>query len=300
MKSSFFLHSSNEYYFDDINLEKTINNKFRNLISAFTSNMTEVLFSVQTPFNLVTHSELQILHNKNILLAHADALRNNYDDDNDKIIEKAKTLTDATMADREKRRELIDSITNRLSILGKDEAIRKSNEATLRQSIVIMWSSVESILRDFLKLHLNSNYEIASNFFESELTAKYWSKKQISFDQLKYFKFDLSNQMGNVALDINPCSNLRAIKAAYSWILKNQSNCLEIINCRDFYLFYKLRNLIAHRNGVVDQQYIEETNYCGALGERLEITPDDFSDYYQLSKKLVTSLATEGNNILNS
>jgi hypothetical protein len=303
MESNFFLQSSKEHSFEDLNIDEIKIEELRDTFSAFSSNMEEVLFAVQTPFNFAVHSELRIrannLYNKNKLLARADALRNHYENNASKISEKATELTEDEIKRGALDHGLIDCVISSLSDLEKDDAIKKSNNSTLRQSIVIMWSSVESLLREFLRICLNSNHKYATNFFESEITAKYWNKRQLTFDHLKTCEFDISMKMGDIALEINPCSNIRSITAAFSWVFNPESGFLATINSRDFYYFYKLRNLIAHKNGIIDQQYIKETDGRHIPGQRLEVTPEDFSKYYLLSKKLASSLITDGKVILD-
>jgi Mg2+ and Co2+ transporter CorA len=146
------------------------------------------------------------------------------------------------------------------------------------------------MLRDILRHALNNDPNLAASFFDSPITAKYWSKKQITFDHIRSYGFDASRKMGDIAIEINPCSNIASIRSAFQLLLNQELNCHEEINSKEFYRLYKLRNIIAHRNGVVDKQYKDETGADAEIGERLIVSPNDFSKHYLTSKKLAYAL----------
>ena len=106
--------------------------------------------------------------------------------------------------------------------------------------------------------------------------------------------------MGDIALEINPCSNIASIRSAFQLILQPESKCHEAINSRELYLLYKLRNIIAHRNAIVDKKYKDETGTNAKIGERLVIRPSDFSKHYLTSKSLAYALLNDASLIFRS
>lgn len=145
-------------------------------------------------------------------------------------------------------------MTETLNELEKDEAVDILNRSTLSQSVVIIWSVTESLIRDVIKERLNSDRSLAIDFFKSNETNPYWQRKQLTIEHLEEFGFDLTEKLGDVALSINACNSLAPMKSAFEFVLGKNSESYSALKSPGFYKLYKLRNVIAHRNGMVGRK----------------------------------------------
>jgi hypothetical protein len=300
---NFFLQTTKSQRFEDFNTECISTPELRRLFEAFEVNMSEVIYVAQSYFNLVVYAKYQELSNKIFfqkhLLATAAAIRGEYKEDSERIQKDAAERTKKEIeSDKFAEYPIIEMAIDALNELEKDEAIKISNKSTLRQGIVIIWSAIESLIRDLIRVKLNSNKELAIAFFESSETAPYWQKKQISFEHMKSYGFELSERLGDVALEMNSCSNLSAMKTAISFVFGKDSLSLQSLKSGDFYKLYKLRNVIAHRNGIVDEKYKSEVGCVEAVGEIVNVTPELFSSCFATAKEMAMSMLQEISNNL--
>ncbi|SBT17934.1 hypothetical protein MGA5115_02051 [Marinomonas gallaica] len=300
MKSNFYLKVKKEHSFANFDLGQMTDQDIADVFSAYISNMEEVLSVVRSSFKLTLHGQIlesaNRLHDRNLMLAYADGLEHGYSDDKDRINEEASSKTKSAIENEELGDDLIEKTISILEQFANDPVISGSNFATLRQSIVIVWSATESLIRDIIRFTLNSDIEKAISFFECSETSPYWNKKQISFEHMKKHRFDMSNKLGDVALDINPCSNLNAMKVAYSSIFGRNEKSTQALSSAGMYQLYKLRNVIAHRNGIVDEKFKSETSCNEEIGDRVHVFPNDFSECFLQSKTFAEILLQEISN----
>lgn len=298
IKSNFFLQTNNNHNLEDLDISYITNPEIKVLFNAFKNNMNEVIYVVQSYFNLMAHAKTQEAFGKifdlNRMKAFADSLRGSYSEDYERIERDASERTEIDIDNGAlEEYSILDGVIKTLNKLEEDWVIEASNKSTLRQSIVIMWSAVESLIRDIIEVTLNTDSELASKFFDSPETNSYWQKKQINFEHLKKYNFDIKNRLGNIALDINSCSNLTAMKTAISYIFGKNSLSSKELKSVEFYKLYKLRNVIAHRNGIVDDKYKSEVTCIETVGETVNVTPDIFNTCYFSAKNLAINLMKE-------
>ncbi|MBD3610900.1 MAG: hypothetical protein HUJ13_00440, partial [Hydrogenovibrio crunogenus] len=259
------------------------------------------IYVVQSYFNLMVHAKLQEVSGKiferNRMLAYADALRGEYTEDSERINKDAAERTKKEIENEGfEKYSILETVIKTLNELEKDQVIEISNKSTLRQSIVIIWSAIESLIRDIIRVKLNTNKELAVAFLDSSETAPYWQKKQISFEHLKSHDFDLSGRLGDIALEMNSCSNLSAMKTAISFVFGNESLSFLSLKSGEFYKLYKLRNVIAHRNGIVDEKYKSEVACVEDIGQTVNVTPELFSFCFKSAKELAMRMLQEISN----
>lgn len=300
MNSNFFLqYSVKDHKFQDLDLELIDDDDIKALFSTYIANMDEVLYVIQSSFNLILHAKLDEYATsqlyKNRMHVMADAIRHGkYEDESLDIEAKAKKKTDEQLEkEGVPSEDILTHVTKKLNELEQDEVIKISNHAVLRQSIVIIWSATESLIRDTIRTLLNNNTALANSFLESDTTKPYWNKKNITYNHLQKYDFNIKENLGDVALEINPCSSLSTMKSAFHCIFGADSTAYKMIKSQDFYLLYKLRNLIAHRNGIVDEVYKTDTGYAGGIGDKIIVLPDDFNKNYCASKNFALNLYQE-------
>jgi hypothetical protein len=297
MKSNFYLKVKKEHSFENFDLGQVKDLDIADVFTAYISNMKEVLSVVRSSFKLTLHGQIlesaNRLHDRNLMLAYADGLEYGYSDDKDRINKEASTKTKSAIKNEELGDDLVEKTISILEQFANDPVISGSNLATLRQSVVIVWSATESLIRDIIKISLNSDLEKAISFFESADTSPYWNKKQISYEHIKKYRFDLSKNLGDIALEINSCSNLNSMVIAYSNVFGRDEKSTQALKSSGMYRLYKLRNVIAHRNGLVDEKYKSETSCEEEVGDRVHILPDDFSAHFLQSKIFAEDLLQE-------
>ncbi|MBA2781254.1 hypothetical protein [Billgrantia kenyensis] len=296
MKSNFFLQTRKQHWLEEIDLTSLPSDSLKSVFETYVANMNEVLCVVQSSFNLILHAQLEKQANqvfqKNLLLAHANALRGGYHEDSDRIAHEAQKLTKEEL-DAKEDTEILNCVVETLNELEKDEAIATSNFSTLRQSIVILWSATESLVRDVVRTILNQDKDLAIAFFESSMTSPYWNKKNISYEHFKEHEFNLSERLGDVALEINACSNSASMGSAYAFLLGSDSETCKAIKSRDFFYLCRLRNIIAHKNGIVDKKFKDETQCVEPIGDRFKVSPEVFDFCFDISKSLAKYLIKE-------
>lgn len=301
MKSNFFLQTKKRHWLEELDLTSLPSDSLKSVFETYVANMNEVLCVVQSSFNLILHAQLEKQANqifqKNRLLARANGLRGGYHEDRERILREAQKLTKEELDENGfESSEVLNCVVETLNELEKDEAIETSNFSTLRQSIVILWSATESLVRDIVRIVLNQDKNLAIYFFESSTTSPYWNKKNISYEHFKDHDFDLSEKLGDVALEINACSNSTSMGSAYAFLLGPDSETCKILKSKEFFYLCRLRNIIAHKNGVVDKKFKDETQCVEPIGERLKVSPDVFDCCFDISKSLAKSLIKEISN----
>lgn len=297
-ESNFFLQTTKRHDLNELSTNSSVELELKSIFDTFKNNMSEVIYVVQSYFNIMAHAKTQEACNKiferNRILAYADSLRGSYENDHARINQAASERAKADIDKGElDNYSILDGVIITLNDLEKDPVIELSNKSTMRQGIVIIWSSIETLIRDIIRVKLNLDYELASNFFESSETNSYWQKKQISFEHLKRYNFDLKNHFGDVALDINSCSNLSAIKTAFAYVMGKNSLSYQNLASKNFYNLYKLRNIIAHKNGIVDDKYKSEVSCTESVGEKVNITSTTFNNCFFTAKDLAINIKNE-------
>ena len=302
MQSNFFLQSSKKHHnLDNFELDLLEDKDIKALFETYTINMKEVLYVVQSSFNLILHATLKehanMKYQQNKMSVIADVLRGKCSEGTQEMGEETQRRTDKQIEEEGfPDEDILNQVASTLNSLEHDQVIEISNYSVLRQSVVIIWSATESLIRDVIRTLLNHDIELANKFFESSDTKPYWNKKNITYDHLRNNNFNVQENMGDIALEINPCSYLNTMKSAFLCLFGHESKSYVAIKGRSFFLLYKLRNVIAHRNGIVDEKYKLETGFDGQVGERIKVMPDDFTENYLASKKLAISLLQELSN----
>jgi hypothetical protein len=168
------------------------------------------------------------------------------------------------------------------------------------------WSCTESLLREFFRISLNQNPQLANAVIESQESGKYWKKNGITAEVLKAYGYNVSTHMGDVLLEINPMISFGAICAGYKVVCHENESVHKAISSKSFYRLYKLRNLIAHRSGVVDQEFVASTGETAKLGAKFDVSPALFREMFLASKTVAVRLyeriaaAGDGTSISNA
>ncbi|MDB5714295.1 MAG: hypothetical protein JWO15_1692 [Sphingomonadales bacterium] len=153
-------------------------------------------------------------------------------------------------------------------------------ETLMSATLLELWAASEAMLQDLWVTALNMHPDpLASNVLGND--------KSISIDMLKRFSYDVSGKMGTIMLisqkvDMNSSNGIRsAYKTAFSD--QNPDEIFERYHPHIYHL-EAVRNLFAHRSGLIDEKFIKRTKNSTILpsplaGERLKLNGKIVSTY---------------------
>jgi len=153
---------------------------------------------------------------------------------------------------------------------------RLAIEHSLRASVCSVWTSFEVLAVDLWEECVNKDPE---NFARKASKEKQGvSERQISVDDLRRYKYDLSSRMGTLLKDKFHFSSVSGIEKAYVclfgkervqkiWTPEMRSALLNLEKCR---------HLIQHRAGVIDLQFLNATKRTDTVGEMLKLTKREY------------------------
>ena len=221
----------------------------------------------------------------------AEYYRKNKEPGDNEIQDEAKLRTLEEMDSTDFKDGVIQEISRRLLELSAHtpDVVADSNNAILRQSSVMLWSGTENLLREYFRITINRHPNYSQKLFVSDEAKRYWNSRDLTIDVIQSAGFNLQNCMGDALLEMNSMISLKSIKAAYSVICPND-NLLKALKSQATYNLFALRNLVAHRNGVIDAKFLSETSYLAEIGEKIIVTPSHFDELYMAAKIIGTEL----------
>lgn len=160
----------------------------------------------------------------------------------------------------------------------RDAAFSELADELLRQSTILCWGALEVLVSDTFVAMVNSKPDIAGSLFRDARTRKYYQARDFGA-ALEEHNYDLSSCMGEVLIDQHRLDDVESIRNALD-VLFPSSSSLRTVLCHDkLWRFSQDRNLIVHRRGLIDRQYVAQTGSDCGLGTRLRIRPRLFEEY---------------------
>ncbi|WP_153007992.1 hypothetical protein [Sphingomonas yabuuchiae] len=164
-------------------------------------------------------------------------------------------------------------------------------ETLMSAELLETWSAVEAMVSDIWVVALNISPEpLAANYLGSE--------KSFPVQILRKFDFNVSNKMGEIITSMNKVdmNSLSGIRSAYKSAFSD-SNTDEIFAKFDPDVSHleAIRNLFAHRSGVVDQKFLSRVQKSEIIpryeiGDRFAIKGEIVSFYIEKSVQFATEL----------
>jgi len=176
--------------------------------------------------------------------------------------------------------------------LSEGQPFLEAAKELVNQSTLSLWTSFEVYCRDCFVALLNQQNDFVSKLLENPTLKQKFNLKNVPIEKLVEFNCDLSQNMGNVLIDTFEFSNLDIIKTIYKQFFQNEK-LRKLLDNNDLWLLFKRRNLIVHKSGIVDKQYLETTNDILPLGSKLYITPEEFVIYLELVKEIAFEIKNE-------
>jgi hypothetical protein len=168
--------------------------------------------------------------------------------------EKRRALAGTPAAEERRRKIILDTtkILHFFAALGE-----MSIGAMLASYITGMWTAFETLAGDLWEQALNVSPE---NLATLQGVPKGQQRKRIDLDIIKLHGFDLQQKMGTILRGKYPMSGLSEIRDAYTHAFVVDADAtIAAINDPVLDKLSAVRNLIVHKAGRVDQEYLERT-----------------------------------------
>ncbi|MBD3811954.1 MAG: hypothetical protein IE917_06975 [Betaproteobacteria bacterium] len=291
-ETKFFMRLPKNFGLDEIDESSLPDDDTRLAFAAFKSALIEVRRLVQVFYNMAMAAVIDNEFASTYLKTKADSIGTNWENNEPAIEEEARRRREEAMDSKEHRDALLEKVARRLINLSESvpELVAHTNDAALRQSAVMLWSASESLLREYFRLAVNNQPDLAVKLFKHDETKRLWNLRDLSLELIEEVQFDLQECMGDVLLEINPMISLKAIKAAFSVISNSDATLTKTLKSTETYSLFALRNLVAHRNGIVDKKFLSETDIAGSAGEKIKLTPAHFETMYVAAKAIGLTL----------
>lgn len=180
--------------------------------------------------------------------------------------------------------------------------------AVLGSMISGAWMSIETLFEDLWETALN-NYpiELAIPVLESPNSSESGSaskEKSIAVSAFRKYGLDFSSCLGTILIDQRKVEfrTIAGAKKAYKTAFSGQVSALETTT--DLTSFEAVRNILAHKNGVIDEKFISLTKkdpkFANVqLNESINLTGDLAKDFANIAIECGVKLLREVDSYLN-
>ena len=168
-----------------------------------------------------------------------------------------------------------------LKDLSDDMSLKSASNNLINQCTLSIWTAFEVFCRDCFIILLNKKSELVEKLSDVPELKQKFNLKTLPVQKLIEFNYDLSNRMGAVLIENFEFSNIETIRSVYKCIFTSEVLRAKL-EINDLWLLFKRRNLLVHKSGVVDKQYLESTSDNLPLNSKLIIKPEEFLKYLEL------------------
>ena len=193
----------------------------------------------------------------------------------------------------EQVRETIETGGAYAVILTASSPTHKGFESLLLSYITAAWTIFETLAGDIWEFAINENPNLLAQL-SGKANRLRKSRKPINFDRnsdatesnktvrlsmLQLHQWDLSRKMGSVLKNRFEFARLEGIREAYASAFSEKENSDDIDNALSdeaLDIISVLRNVIVHRNGIADREYVDRCAYILALPKACEGEPIAF------------------------
>jgi len=155
-----------------------------------------------------------------------------------------------------------------------------------RQGIVLTWSAIEVLTRDAFIYLLDNKPEYAELLVADPANRKRFSADRIEWQALATYGYDMSSSLGSYLISKADLKSVPAIRGAYGALFPTADGLQKLLGDRRLWNLCQKRNLIVHKRGIVDQQYLTSTSDPLAIGDDLLVTPSEVEDSLEFTLKL--------------
>jgi hypothetical protein len=168
---------------------------------------------------------------------------------------------------------IVHDIVSELKLL-VDSELSDAFQELLLETIVMMWGTFEAFISDSLRAIFNHQPKTAATMLQSHEVKKLSSIKHVTIEDLATRSFDMSRRMGDYIVDELRFDSLPVMRAVLRAVLPNASDLHTEFGSSEYWLLWQRRNLIAHKRGIVDENYLSKTSDTVAVGTKFQMTGD--------------------------
>jgi hypothetical protein len=265
----------------------------RQIALAFFDSLHGVIRTLSIPFQY-SYSEVHSLHWQRFLMAERIRARGiENEEEREPTAFKIAKKKFAEYVQGEGREVLTDDVLARLKALQDEpESLAAARELT-RQGVVLIWSAVEVLARDSFVFLLNHHPNLAEQLLAEQTNRKRFSVDRVDWQTLAAYGYDLSANLGTFLISKADLTNVQAIRDAYGALFPEATKLTSGLADRQLWDLCQKRNLIVHRRGIVDQQYLSNTGDTLPLGSDLWISPKEVEDLLETGLHIGTQIISE-------
>jgi len=265
----------------------------RQIALAFFDSLHGVVRTLSIPFHY-TYSEVHSLHWQRFHLAERIRARGiEKEEEREPTALKIAKEKFAEYLRGAGREALVDDVLARLRALQEEpEPLAAARELT-RQGIVLVWSAVEVLARDAFVFLLNRRPVLAEQLLEQQANRKRFSVDRVDWQTLAAYGYDLSENLGTLLISKADLTNVPAIRDAYGALFPRATELGRKLADRRLWDLCQKRNLIVHRRGIVDQQYLANTGDTLPLRADLWVSPSEVEDLLEAGLHIGTEIISE-------
>jgi hypothetical protein len=166
------------------------------------------------------------------------------------------------------------------------EDMKQAARGLLQSAIISSWTTIEVMLGDLWEAALNACPMGLATMMESrrdKVRKNDWDNrpagqpegKWISHDDLLKYQFNVSQVMGTILREDFKFTILAGATAAYTKaFLKDNENVLSYIQHPSLKALSAMRNVIVHKNGMADQDFLDAASACEPLKQWKDLSPN--------------------------
>lgn len=160
----------------------------------------------------------------------------------------------------------------------RDQTFSESADELLRQCSVLCWGALEVLASDTFVAIVNAKPSTAEPLFRDARTKKWYQGRDLAA-VLEEHDYNLSACMGSVLIEQHRIDDVEGIRSVFDVLFPSNSALRGILSDEKLWRLSQDRNLIVHRRGVVDRNYVARTGSDCPVGARLRINPTLFERY---------------------
>lgn len=293
------LHSLDGSKLDDVS-KKTefMDQEIRPPFDVFVANMKSISHILCFPFFITLKNKIEISRQYRFLrLVHQHqnkTPKENYKNREDWVAAiKEKTQSDMQLHSSEDEFEpIVEKLVQETSeeILNFPDVDKFSQELRYQAS-VSLWSCIETLMKDHLLLIFNRDPNLVKLVNAHDKLKKDIGLDRIESDLLFDYRFDLRGSMGSLIFSHPNSGRLANLRLLLN-IIYPQAHLSERLESGPLYELNLKRNLIVHNKGVCDQEYCNRTATSRTKGERIDISPGELIELYDLASQFSLDLAS--------
>lgn len=159
---------------------------------------------------------------------------------------------------------------------------RKEMMRVMHQACLLIWSAFEVFCKDIFVSVLNKSPSLYANLVNCQWTKERFGVSQNSWVKLlETHKYDLNGKLGSIVGSDKDFSSPQLLMEIFEVLFKDFDDSQKHLNSfkdSGIWLLGQRRHLIAHRCGIVDQEYLDKTRDASqVLGNVLQLRGKDLS-----------------------